>query len=81
MEVWPLAQAGQGQGLTSVAFGVEHAAHSLFGASAAVALSPAQQLPPTPILRKTISSGQKLVKDDCSRLNPTNAVNQSQLGL
>jgi hypothetical protein len=37
-----------------------------------------QQEPPTPAFRRIISSGQKLVNEDWSRLNPTKAVNQSQ---
>jgi hypothetical protein len=41
---------------------------------------PLQHLP-TPTFRKIISKGQKLVNEDCSRLNPTKAVNQSQFGL
>jgi len=43
--------------------------------------STAQQDPPTPTFLRIISSGQKLVNEDCTRLNPTNAVNQSQYGL
>ena len=35
---------------------------------------------PTPSFFRMISRGQKLVKDDCSRLKPTKAVNQSQYG-
>jgi len=40
-----------------------------------------QHEPPTPIFFNMISSGQKFVKDDCSKLKPTNAVNQSQFWL
>ncbi len=37
--------------------------------------------PPTPSFLRMISSGQKLVNEDWSRLKPTKAVNQSQYGL
>jgi hypothetical protein len=40
-----------------------------------------QQQLPTPNFFKMISNGQKFVKDDCSKLKPTNAVNQSQFGV
>jgi hypothetical protein len=36
---------------------------------------------PTPIFFRINSKGQKLVKDDCKRLNPTKAVNHSQYAL
>ena len=43
--------------------------------------SVAQHAPPTPSLRRMISSGQNFVNEDWSKLTPTNAVNQSQYGL
>ena len=46
-----------------------------------LAFSDSQQQPPTPAFLRMISSGQKLVNEDWSRLKPTKAVNQSQYGL
>ena len=52
-----------------------------FAQQALLDLSPSQQAPPTPSFLRASYNGQKFVKDDCSRLKPTNAVNQSQYGL
>jgi hypothetical protein len=63
-------------GKKNPAFGPFH-----FPGEVSAGLSGEQQDPPTPHLRRIISSGQKFVNEDCRRLNPTNAVNQSQFGL
>lgn len=55
--------------------------HILFCNSGLVTFFAAQHELPTPSFRKTISKGQNLVNEDCRRLSPTNAVNQSQYGL